>query len=105
MDGCHSTNSYRPGEEWVLQHLFPGIQKGQWRETDLESEVLQLKCLQDLLQNGDSAIHHRCQVPTPVDGQHGSQGCLLPHSCRQRVPSVPQIQMVVHKLPIWNSSI
>ena len=44
-----------------------------------ELEVLQLACPQDFVQDGDPEAHHCCHVPTPVDGQRGSEGCLLPH--------------------------
>ena len=50
---CSSTDSSRPCEEWVLQHLFPSTQEGRRPQTHLEPEVLKLKCLQDFVQDGD----------------------------------------------------
>ena len=61
--------------------------------------VLQLKCLQDFIQDGDSAIHHSCHASTSVDGQ---RGCILPHTGGCSTPPVPQIQLAGHKLPIQN---
>ena len=63
----------RPGEEWVLQQLFPGTQERQRPQTHLECEILQLKCLQDFVQDGDSALHHSHHAPTPVVGQRRPQ--------------------------------
>ena len=104
-EGCNSTNSSRPGEEWVLQHLFLGTPKG-WRpQTHPESEVLQLKCLQDFVQDGDSAVHHSYDAPTPVDDQRRSEGCLLSHLGGCSTPPVPQFQLAGHKLPIRNPSV
>ena len=38
----------RPGEEWVLQHLFPGTQEGRRPQAHLE-----LECFQDFVQDED----------------------------------------------------
>ena len=84
MEGSNSTNSSRPGEEWILHNLFPGTQETRRPQAHLESKVLQLKCLQDFVQDGDSELHHSHHVPTPVVGQRGPRGCfhigVVPHT-------------------------
>ena len=90
----------RPGEEWVLQHLFPGTPKG-WRpQTHLEPEVLQLKCLQDFVHYEDSTLHHSNHAPTPAVDQRGFQGWVLPCMSGAPAPPVPQIPPAGHQLPI-----
>ena len=86
----------RPVEELVLQHLFPGTQEGRRPQTHLELEVLQLECLQDFIQDGDSALHHSHHVPTPVVGQHGPEGRVLPCTSGTHTPPVPQILLAGH---------
>ena len=70
-----------------------------------ESEVLQLKCLQDFVQDGDTAIHSGYHALILVDGQHGSEEHVLPCMGGHSAPPVSQIQLAGHDLPVQDSSL
>ena len=56
MEGCNSIDPSRPGEEWVLQHLFLGTPKRQQPQTHPEFEVLQLIVLQNFILQSIRAV-------------------------------------------------
>ena len=97
-EGCNSIVSSRPGEEGVPQHLFPGTQ-GDGDRRPILNWSLQIKCLQDFVLDGDTAIHQSCHASTWIWGR------LLPRMSGHSTPLVPQIQLAGHKLPIRNPSV
>ena len=75
----------------------------QGTQSHLETEVLQLHCLQDFVQDGDHQVNHQRNVPLPMDGQYGLEGCLLPHHGNIISPPVPQVQLARAVIPVQGS--
>ena len=45
-------------------------------------------------------LHHSHHAPTPVVGQRGSQGCVLPCMNGAPTPPVPHVPLARHQLPV-----
>ena len=96
-EGGRKTSSSRPGEERVLQYLFPCQQEKSWPQAHLFS--------QDFIQDRDSQVCNSGNETTPVDGQCGSEGRLLPHWSSASAPPVPQIPVAKTVLPVQGSAL
>ena len=53
----------------------------------------------------ETVLHHSHHAPTPVVGQCGSQGRVLPCTSGDPTPPVPLILLAEHQLPIWCTTV
>ena len=71
----------------------------------LESKVLQLHCLQDFIQDGDSQVRDCSHAATTVVSQCRPKGCLLPHRSNPVTQPVSQVPLTRTVLPVQGTDL